>query len=83
MLCLVGCFLLAGCAGGRAKHPPTRSLPADARLYYPGSSVLTVGEINQGESIVGLTAPTNVLESTLMSWYVAKVSARRADLGRR
>jgi hypothetical protein len=76
MVCLGGCFLLAGCAAGIATHPSTSSLPADARLYYPGSSVVTVGVVNRGESIVGLSAPTKVLESTLMSWYETKVRPR-------
>jgi hypothetical protein len=55
--------------------PSTASLPADARMYYPGSTVLSVHQINPAESVVGLRAPANVAESTLLSWYETNVAS--------
>ncbi|SRR5258708_38359666 len=59
-------------AGGRSS---CWAASADARIYYPGSTVLWVHRINPAESAVGLSAPPDVAESTLLSWYEAKVAS--------
>src|SRR5258708_25197745 len=75
VIVLLGCISVAGCGASTPTPPSTASLPADSRIYYPGSMVLSVHQINLAESVVGLRAPAGVAESTFLSWYKTKIAA--------